>query len=304
MSRSKLLAFRQCPKRMWLEIHEPKLREDSPHTEAMFRTGHEVGEVDAGSTTPRVTAHRRSLVLGALLTCFGSPSARCQLAPAPGAGARAPATLAVFGDSQGDGLWGALYRKFLRTKDIRIVRASLASTGFNRTPYELTFAQTIAGEAVSVALMFTGANDAQDAWPLEKGSPPAPFGTEAWSGLYGQRLRRFHEAVAGAGIPLLWVGLPTMRDRTFESRIAKVRAEQQTLCEEFDVPTIRLEQPPTAASPPLAQPIHYEDGIHLTEATNNRFADLVICHLLTGRYDFVAGVVEVELRSATPNRCV
>ncbi len=45
LSKSKLLAFRQCPKRMWLEIHEPKLREDSPHTEATFRTGHEVGDV-------------------------------------------------------------------------------------------------------------------------------------------------------------------------------------------------------------------------------------------------------------------
>ena len=27
LSKSKLLAFRQCPKRLWLEVHRPELRE-------------------------------------------------------------------------------------------------------------------------------------------------------------------------------------------------------------------------------------------------------------------------------------
>lgn len=252
----------------------------------------------------RLNSHRRALVFGSLLTCLGSLSARCQVDAAPAVNGRTLATLAVFGDSQGDGLWGALYRKFLRTKDIKIVRSSLASTGFNRTPYEQTFALTIASEPISAALMFTGANDAQDAWPLEKGSPSAAFGTQAWSTLYGRRLRRFHEVVAGAGTPLLWIGLPAMRDRPFESRIAKVRAEQQALCDEFAVPTIWLENASTVVSPGVAHPIHYADGIHLTETTNNRLADLVICHLLAGRYDFVTDIVEVEFRSGLGHRCV
>ncbi|ABM41055.1 hypothetical protein Ajs_0812 [Acidovorax sp. JS42] len=29
LSKSKLLAFRQCPKRLWLEIHQPERRKDS-----------------------------------------------------------------------------------------------------------------------------------------------------------------------------------------------------------------------------------------------------------------------------------
>jgi Domain of unknown function(DUF2779) len=45
LSKSKLLAFRQCPKRLWLEIHKPELRADSAGTEASFRIGHAVGEV-------------------------------------------------------------------------------------------------------------------------------------------------------------------------------------------------------------------------------------------------------------------
>lgn len=43
LSKSKLIAFRQCPKRLWLEIHRPEAREDSSTTQAVFRTGHEVG---------------------------------------------------------------------------------------------------------------------------------------------------------------------------------------------------------------------------------------------------------------------
>lgn len=45
ISKSKLIAFRQCPKRLWLEVHQPNLRQDSQSTQAIFRTGHEVGEI-------------------------------------------------------------------------------------------------------------------------------------------------------------------------------------------------------------------------------------------------------------------
>ena len=45
LSKSKLLAFRQCPKRLWLEIHAPQLREDSGATLASFATGHQVGDI-------------------------------------------------------------------------------------------------------------------------------------------------------------------------------------------------------------------------------------------------------------------
>ena len=44
-SKSKLLALRQCPKRLWLEIHRPDLREDSVATHASFRVGHQVGDI-------------------------------------------------------------------------------------------------------------------------------------------------------------------------------------------------------------------------------------------------------------------
>lgn len=45
LSKTKLLNFRQCPKRLWLEIHRPELRQDSSATQASFAVGHRVGEI-------------------------------------------------------------------------------------------------------------------------------------------------------------------------------------------------------------------------------------------------------------------
>lgn len=39
------MALRQCPKRLWLEIHRPDLREDSAATEASFSIGYQVGDI-------------------------------------------------------------------------------------------------------------------------------------------------------------------------------------------------------------------------------------------------------------------
>jgi hypothetical protein len=44
-SKSKLMALRQCPKRLWLEVHRPDLRADSAATEASFQIGYQVGDI-------------------------------------------------------------------------------------------------------------------------------------------------------------------------------------------------------------------------------------------------------------------
>lgn len=44
LSKSRLLAYRQCEKRLWLEVHQPELKRDSDTSIARFETGHEVGK--------------------------------------------------------------------------------------------------------------------------------------------------------------------------------------------------------------------------------------------------------------------
>ena len=45
LSKSKLLAFRQCEKRLWLEVHRHELRDDSGPALANLRAGNEVGDI-------------------------------------------------------------------------------------------------------------------------------------------------------------------------------------------------------------------------------------------------------------------
>lgn len=44
LSKSKIIAFRQCPKRLWLELHKPDLRDDSA-SEVVFKIGYKVGDI-------------------------------------------------------------------------------------------------------------------------------------------------------------------------------------------------------------------------------------------------------------------
>ena len=57
LSKSKLLAYRQCPKRLWLEVHQPEAREDSSATQASFATGHQVGDIARQIYDPQQRGH-------------------------------------------------------------------------------------------------------------------------------------------------------------------------------------------------------------------------------------------------------
>ena len=45
LSKSKLLAYRQCSRRLWLEVNHADAKADSSATQASFRMGHQVGDI-------------------------------------------------------------------------------------------------------------------------------------------------------------------------------------------------------------------------------------------------------------------
>ena len=55
LSKSKILAYLQCPKRLWLEVHQPESRTDSSATTASFATGHAVGDASRTVYDPNGT---------------------------------------------------------------------------------------------------------------------------------------------------------------------------------------------------------------------------------------------------------
>lgn len=62
LSKSRLMSFLQCPKRLWLEKHRPELAQFSATTEAAFATGHEIGDIARQLYDPD---HTGTLISGA-----------------------------------------------------------------------------------------------------------------------------------------------------------------------------------------------------------------------------------------------
>jgi len=58
LSKSELLSFRQCAKRLWLEIHRPELIETTTETAARFVVGHQVGIIARRLFDPEVSLDR------------------------------------------------------------------------------------------------------------------------------------------------------------------------------------------------------------------------------------------------------
>ena len=77
LSKSKLLAFRQCPKRLWLEVHQPELRADSGPTLASFATGHQVGDIARQLYDPQA----QGTLIDPLAEGFDAAFARTQRLP-------------------------------------------------------------------------------------------------------------------------------------------------------------------------------------------------------------------------------
>jgi len=142
-----------------------------------------------------------------------------------------PVTIVVLGDSLAEGLWASLYRRFARDRGIRIVNAARASTGFNADAYEEILDRVLARDPIDLVIVQAGANDRQRALALD-GHDTARFATPRWHSFYSQRLTLFFARMQQRGIPVLWVGLPVMRDAPFDrgmrliSRVHREHAER------------------------------------------------------------------------------
>lgn len=228
-------------------------------------------------------------------------------APAATACQTDPVRIVVMGDSLAEGVWGSLYRRFVRTRTVRIVRAAASSTGFNRTPYEDTFREVLARHPIDTLVMLTGANDAQDAFGLDGGAN-GYFGTAAWHDLYRRRVRRFLDPVRESNTPLIWIGLPVMRSPSYESKIAQVRAAHRELCEAYQIPFFDLQAVMSGEDGGYTnvkrddrgrlRVSRYEDGIHLTEFGYDAVAEMILIYLLESRANWMNPEVERDIQTA------
>lgn len=248
------------------------------------------------------------LLAPAVLGCAMPALAQSPMASAPAADPPvSPFNLVVVGDSLGQGVWGSLYWRFYSTREVRVINAATPSTGFNRTPYEesLTAAD---GQAPQLAVVMTGANDAQNVWPLQEGAAPGVFGTAEWATLYRQRMDRFFDAARTLGTTVIWVGMPIMREPGFERRMSLVREAQRDACAARGVTYLDLVPASvdetggyTATKTDdsgRVRAFRNEDGVHLSVYGSNRIAEIVLFALLEMKPPWMDRAREQLVRAA------
>ena len=199
-------------------------------------------------------------------------------------------TIVVFGDSLAEGLWGSLYRQFARNRGVRIVNAAKAATGFNADSYDEQLDRLLARGHIDLLIVQTGANDRQRALALD-GRGKAAFGSPGWHAFYSQRLTYFFARVQQRGIPVLWVGMPVMRDAPFDSGMRLISRMHQEHAERHGALFLDIARftadPEGAYVEKLAlgggreRRFRHEDGVHFWEFGYDRVAAHVLATIRT-----------------------
>ncbi len=199
-----------------------------------------------------------------------------------------PITVGVFGDSFGDGIWAALYRR-LAKDNMKVLRLSQEGTGFTRyqtVNLERQAETQLKAEPVDVAVIIIGANDTEGLFDDAHEHAYALM-SPGWKAIYGARIERFVNLIRAQGAMVYWVGLPIMRKPGYDHDIAALQAFQAARMAALGAPFIStrdlsadgqgrfnlyLDDPATKA-PKL---MRANDGIHMTMAGYERLAGPLI----------------------------
>jgi len=144
-------------------------------------------------------------------------------------------TIAVFGDSLADGIWGAFYRTLQRDRRFEILRRARASTGIARPDYydwNQELATFLLEDPIDAAVFALGLNDMQAMYIAR--NQHHTFRSEAWNDEYRARVSRLMEQLVDAGVPTYWVGLPIMRSGNYSGNIAHLNTMFEPLADAYD----------------------------------------------------------------------
>ncbi len=224
----------------------------------------------------------RRLVLGVIAAAMCAGAVHGEMASRPDE--RRTVNIAVLGDSLGEGLWASLYRQYWRSRKVKVFNLAKASTGFNAHPYEQDLLALAERHKIDLLIVQTGANDRQRVLALE-GKEMAYFGTERWYQFYGQRLAHFLGLAQQRKIPVLWVGMPIMRDGRFDDGMRIISRMHQSYAERhgalfLDIADFTADEEGAYAEY-LVQPsgrkrrLRHDDGVHSWEFGYDRLASHV-----------------------------
>ena len=119
-------------------------------------------------------------------------------------------TVAVFGDRMGGALAAGLQEN--DEADVTVLRATSDDAGLTRPDFAAwlqSIHDGLPAQHAAAAVMVVGSNDRA---PLQEPSGPIDPGTPAWQALYGTRVDAVAKLFHDAHVPLIWVGLPAVRN--------------------------------------------------------------------------------------------
>ncbi|MBX6371695.1 MAG: DUF459 domain-containing protein [Acidothermus sp.] len=150
-----------------------------------------------------------------------SPSQGASSKPSGSASGLAPPTLPVtileIGDSLGEDLGFGLRNVTRGNPEITVIPAAEGSSGLIQLQFvdwPRRLADLMSRYHPDVVIVFLGANDVQNFYfegRYEK------FGSPEWRSIYASRVDTMMREATAAGARLVWVGMPAMRDRDFDS---------------------------------------------------------------------------------------
>ena len=155
-------------------------------------------------------------LVGLLLSLTNIARATTNAPPAP------VRTIVVFGDSQAQGVAGALQRMFVRDRNTHVIDKTVPGTALSqRLQFDWvgTIDHWLATEHADIAVVMFGGND-RLAVRLEAGGRAIPYKSDAWKDMYAQRVNGVLKAFAAAKIPVVWLGQPVARETDYTSDMA------------------------------------------------------------------------------------
>jgi uncharacterized protein len=130
----------------------------------------------------------------------------------PASSQERPITIAVYGDSLGDGAWSGLYDILHDKANVHVVRHSKVGSGLTRGDYAQWFAdfkKDLDDSKPDVAVVMFGGNDQQSL--RDENHKGYIFPTDGWKAVYADRVDAMMSELDSREILTIWVGLPIMR---------------------------------------------------------------------------------------------
>jgi hypothetical protein len=157
------------------------------------------------------------------LPMLGSPPLVSRLPPLEPLAPGETRTVALVGDSMmAVGLAPTLLRAAPQAKHLTLVKSYRSGTGLARPEvfnWQTQYPAMLKDARPDLVIVAMGANDGQG---FVEDGVVYDFGTQRWREIYQQRLQAFLQMLEANGATVVWVGLPPMKQGSYNARMAVV----------------------------------------------------------------------------------